>query len=235
MKQSNRFRPLVAVIVTIALLGGMSLDVFSRPSASDSEPFHAQIRQMKDAIPMNVGNWEGTDEPPTAAAIKLLKPNVILHRRYINRTEQEMVGMLLVQTRDARDMLGHYPPVCYPGNGWLAGNDLDYRIEVADLKLNGKVYNFHRRELGGSADLQVVDLILLPNGQSVGSMDAVRKSAADFRFRHYGAAQMQFVFHMAIEPTRRDEIIRELLEPNLPLIRQLLAAPLADESGNQHD
>lgn len=229
VKQTNRIRPLVAVTVTLALLGGMSFDVFSRPSAADSEPYHAKVAVLGNAIPMNVGQWEGSDRPATSAAIKLLKPNFILNRLYINRAENEAVSLLVVQTRDARDMLGHYPPVCYPAHGWSKGDHEPYSVTVDGIKLNGEYYKFNRRKFTGVSSLHVVDLILLPNGTSVGSMDEVRTFASDYRYRHYGAAQIQFVFHTIVDEPRRDEIVRKLLRPNLSLVRQLLAAPAEAE------
>mgnify|MGYP007071125856 CR=1 FL=1 len=34
----------------------------------------------------------------------------------------EQVNVAVVQCRDARDMGGHYPPICYPGQGWTPKN-----------------------------------------------------------------------------------------------------------------
>src|SRR5688572_8658902 len=104
------------VLVLLALLGDRAL---LRMAPAETEPYHAAVRAAVAAIPQVSGNWVGKDVPVPDAAVQMLHPNVIFSRRYQNLSTNETVAVLLVHVRDARDVLGHYPPVCYPGQGWM--------------------------------------------------------------------------------------------------------------------
>lgn len=229
---NHRIRLMAPALVTAVLFGVMAVDVLSRPTAADSEPFHREVAELAKWIPLEFDGWVGKDRPSTAAAIQLLKPNVILQRSYIHEERRLGVGFLVVQTRDARDMIGHYPPVCYPAHGWQAAGATPVSLQVGDMKLKGVDYRFTRREFGKTALLSVIDIILLPDGRSLGEMNAVGDLASDYRHRHYGAAQIQVVFHNDLPLDKRVGIAREMLEPNQRLIRRLLNA-VPDPEGEE--
>ena len=58
------------------------------------------------------------DEVPPEAQ-ELLRPNAIFSRRF-QRPGEIGVHVLVVHCSDARDMIGHYPPICYPSSGWVS-------------------------------------------------------------------------------------------------------------------
>ena len=116
--KSGRTLPYSAtVIVLLALLGDR---MFLRMSPVQTDEYHASVKAAVEAVPTVVGSWVGIDTPVPEAAVRMLHPNIILSRRYQNLSTNETLTVLLVHVRDARDVLGHYPPVCYPGQGWRA-------------------------------------------------------------------------------------------------------------------
>ena len=113
----DRFMPLLV----IALLVGLPR-VFPNSVDVDGEARARRMQAVADAIaaaPYRIGPWAGADEPPAPAAIKLLHTNAILARRYERVGGDGSVSVLVVHCTDVRDMRGHWPPMCYPANGWM--------------------------------------------------------------------------------------------------------------------
>ena len=209
-----------APVVCVGLLSAMTVQRSMYASAEDVAPYHAHIREVVEQVPAEFGDWKGTDEPVPPAAVALLKPNVILSRRYVNETAGRRVDLLIVHCRDARDIAGHYPPICYPSHGWqeVSREMGDWTID--DQHVGATVYRFGRDVAGQPVRVVVVNLIVLPDGTMARDMQAVRAQAADYRSHFYGAAQVQFVFPATVGNDDREQTVQELLE----LIRPVLAA-----------
>ena len=92
---------------------------------ADLTAYHDSIRKVANNIPYVVGDYVGQDIPIPQGAIELLKPNVIISRRYSNLNNGATVDLLFVHCKDAQDMLGHHPPVCYPAHGWSTARGED--------------------------------------------------------------------------------------------------------------
>src|SRR5215212_3483805 len=110
----------IPAILTVALLLGLTAETLSRPRPGDAEPFHAHAFAATSAMATPDG-WTFTDLKIPDGAVALLKPNARICRQYF--TPIRPFQFLLIQCRDARDMGGHYPPVCYPASGWVAVRD----------------------------------------------------------------------------------------------------------------
>src|SRR4051794_24399767 len=107
----------IPAMLTVALLLGLSAETLVRPQPRDAEPYHVRVKAASDAMATPKG-WSFKQLVIPEAAIQLLKPNAQICRQYTTPTRQ--FQFLLIQCRDARDMGGHYPPVCYPASGWVA-------------------------------------------------------------------------------------------------------------------
>ena len=66
------------------------------------------------------------------------------------------MSFLLVQCRDARDLQGHWPPVCYRGQGWVQSAALPRSWEVQDLQVEGMQYDFLCDRLDRSCALRSI-------------------------------------------------------------------------------
>ena len=80
---------------------------------------NAEVLTAIDAAPYRIGQWIGEDVAVPPAALEILQTNAILSRRFRHLTSGINANLLVVHCSDARDMQGHYPPVCYPANGWI--------------------------------------------------------------------------------------------------------------------
>lgn len=206
---------------TVLLLGGVAVEKMSYATAADANPYHDKVRSAIEAFPTEFDGWaaEEVDLPPSAVA--LLKPNAIISRRYDNADDGKMVHFLVVQCRDARDMAGHYPPVCYPASGWTPRSSESAEWRVEDKRVEAREYTFSRSSATAESRLAVVNLIIMPNGKITPSMSEVRKAAADYRIHFFGAAQMQWVFDGRTSGEERAETVEAFLKEAGPMIEAI--------------
>lgn len=226
---------LVTPAISLLLLCGVAVETFSRPRPGDTEPYHARIRQMASRIPLNIGPWSGRDIPPRQEAITLLKPNVIMERVFTDMRNRQ-IYVLLVHCKDARDIDGHYPPICYPANGRPERSEArraDTWI-VAGQNIPGTYYEFKAGQFtagANKADSEVYNFIVLPGriengqtapGQIVRDMGPVKKQAWDYLRRFYGAAQFQVVFSdPTINESEQLSIFQQIVRAYMPVIEAI--------------
>src|ERR1044071_5301891 len=185
------FRNKLALMLSSALLLGMTLEAMSLRRPEDAEPYHAKVRQAAENLPSRIGDWivQQTDKADIPKeAVTLLRPNVIFYRKYRNVASGREVTFLLVQCGDARDLVGHYPPVCYVNQGWTLRQKVTQDWTLDDgMKLYGMEYEFDRMAFKPAEGLgaypttiRVANFMILPDGnQIVRDMDAVRQAASD--------------------------------------------------------
>lgn len=212
------------------LLGGlvmllMTWEVSGRPTAQDAAPFHKAAAEAIAAIPSKFGDWEASDVPIPASARTLLKPNALMCRACRNASTGERASLVLVQCRDSRDMAGHYPPICYPGQGWVESDTHEtVDIPLKNTTIKAVRYEFRRSAFDQDRWLVVYDFFAIPGQGLPLDMAAVRRAAADYTARPFGAAQIQVVFdgHRAI--AEESQVVAALLTPVEPVI-SLLSDP----------
>jgi len=213
----------IPAYLTIALLLGLTAETYySRAQPEDAKPFHARLRAFESKLVSPEGWICGPDQKLPDGAAALLKPNLTFLRIYTEPRFQ----FLLVQCRDARDMGGHYPPVCYPASGCVVvgdklGRDMTWTIDGKTIV--GKEYEFSHLE-EGQTRVQVIDnLLILPRGSDcyVTDIQDVRDFAADYTQRFYGAAQIQFVFDGSVPESERRDVVTKLLGKNMDLLTVL--------------
>ena len=168
------------------------------------------------------------------AANELLKPNVLLQRRYTLPGTPKAMTLLLDQVKDAQAMLGHYPPVCYRGLGQVLvdddGRELDsdegtaVTLHMAGpagaMDIPAMVYTFEDK--GRGSRQMIFNFLILPSGRFVTRMAEVDRAAADFGQRCYGAAQLQFAFGLPKDATKAE--ILEQRDENQKTVETFLAA-----------
>lgn len=212
----------ITPLIAMVLLAGVAMETFSRPQPEAAEPYHEKIQAIAKDMPEKIGDWVGVDEPIRRQAVEMLKPNVIYNRSFTNTKTQERVVFLLVQCKDARDIYGHYPPVCYPGSGLQQRSAEPFDRYSGDRPIRGMEYVF-ATEVFGSQRLTVDNFILLPNGEIVRDMSAVKKRAWDYQRRFYGAAQVQVVYsNPKLTEKERKEIFDTIVEAHMPVIDAIL-------------
>jgi len=220
----------LAPAFVIALLFGIAAEKnwFHLPG-ENPEPYHERVRLVADQTPYQIGDWVGTDVEVPQGAVNLLRPNVLLSRRFRNLRTGQHVSMLLVQCEDARDLLGHYPPVCYPASGWTMRSAKSKDWSIGGLMIHGMEYEFSRSGLERSSRMLIDNFMLLPDGTVARDMDSIHSVAQDNRRKNYGAAQIQVVFDVSTSSVERDKIFQTFIKANMAIIETIVSGA-ANES-----
>ncbi len=210
--------------MSLVLLGILGVAFRTRHvGAEQTIAYHERARELSESIPFSVGDWVGKDQAVPPSAIELLHPNVLLSRRFENMRTGEVASLLFVQCSDARDLRGHYPPACYPGQGWIDGPALARTWTVGGIEIPGVRYVFTKSSATSSSEIVVDNFMVLPTGEFGRDMSDVDLVVKNRRLRQFGAAQVQVLTSSAMEDDRRDEVLRILVEPLLPILTALNA------------
>lgn len=225
-------------VISAGLLAGIVAEQRGHLKPQDVEPYHARAAEAIEKVPYIIGTWTGQKDEIPVAAQKLLRPNAILSLTYVDhsaadwRQQHRSASLLIVQCRDSRDMVGHYPPICYRAHGMT----LDEKQcgprdwDVDGMKIGGYEYQFTEVFQGQTSRTIVYNFLIVPRRGIVRDMKDVERAAEDYQQRHYGAAQFQVVFHgqasSASSREERDEIFATLLGPNIRLIETLTSGGL---------
>lgn len=226
----KKFRVNNAMIAIAVLMVVAGANRWQHTIPGDVAEFQAGVRHAWDDAPKLVGDWIGTDVALPPAAIKLLRPNASLNRSYHNLITGEEVSILAVQCADARDMEGHYPPNCYPGNGWKL--DSWAPQDFAGGVVKGISYNFSRETPVGSATQWVAGTFNLQGGVSARDMKQMRLRAREGGRRYYGVAQFQVVIAGAVDEARRTQIAEQFFKAYAPLLEAAGSPPLTPKDNN---
>jgi hypothetical protein len=215
-------RRIAPILATLLVLSALAADkALLRPVPAVADTYHARVREAADELPWHLGPWLGTEVPVPQAAVQMLKPNAIIAREFRNIETGERVTLLFVHVRDARDIIGHYPPVCYRSQGWSQINTRSSDWSTPERVLQGTEYTFSRGRLEGSTTTVVDNFLMLPGGETCRDMDAIELAAQDRLWKLFGASQVQFIHDGSVRPERRREIVEEivyLLQPVLNAI-----------------
>ena len=222
MKNSQRLKNSIFVTLSITLLIGVGINAAVRPNPTDATFFHEQAKDIIKSLPLRIGNWEGREQEIPASAIKLLQPNAIISRTYTNRITHQVVSLLIVQTKDARDMVGHYPPICYPANGYKQTQEHPIDWNIDGVQMHGTDYSYQMLKNKTIVKLNVVNFIIMPNGEVAADMNQLNRAAADYTRHFDGAAQIQLVTTENYTNEQRETIFKELIQPNIKIITTLL-------------
>lgn len=158
----------------------------------------AAVIAAVDAAPYRIGRWIGADVPLHEAAGQQLKPTAALSRRYVHMDSGQVVEVTIIHSADARNMVGHHPPICYPSNGWTAvdaptplrGNLVE--LAVNDQTLFAQRYEFTRSiGLAETAHIRVLSFFVLPDGLVTPNISDVHRYTPWLRSSSPGVAQVQ--------------------------------------------
>jgi hypothetical protein len=216
---------LLPPLLCLGLLGGMLIEQETHVTPEDAEPYHERARLAvadSSQFPIVVGNWVSRDEPTIEAAERLLRPNVIITRRFLEPHSGRSASLMIVQTRDTRDMEGHYPPVCYPSHGMVEVYRERQQWRIGSLDIDGVEYHFERTA-GGQAERQAIyNFMILPRTGITSDMRGLNRAAKNHQLRYFGAAQVQVLMPADWPKEQRDEIFTTLITATEPILLTLL-------------
>lgn len=179
--------------------------------AAEVEAYHRSVRDQAEQLSSRLDDWVGVDVEVPVAAVTLLRPNAMVSRRYMNIRTGRHAQLLLVQCRDARDMLGHYPPVCYVSQGWQLHRSASRDWRIDDVEVPGREYEFIKAGVGRSGRVIIYHVLILPDGTLARDMAGVRASASHYTRRYLGAGQLQIMLDANVPVDERDEIFKQFL------------------------
>lgn len=211
----------VCPALVLVMLGAQAAETWQRPRASEAVPYHEMVYEKQSELPQQIGPWSGTDGEVIEAAVQLLRPNFIYNRQFVNEATGARVTVLLVHCKDARDLDGHYPPRCYPNQGYKMTQATPRQWRVGDQQIEAMEYHFATR-IFGRGDLIVHNFIILPDGTIARDMEGVGRVAGDFTRRFYGAGQIQVVFGDGnLRADERAAITERMIEAHMPVIEAI--------------
>ena len=236
-------RPILALLapaLCVGMLGLMAAQKRAYLKAPAFEGYHARVAAAVDALRTNssVGGWMGREIDIPQAAIKLLKPNALLALRYQDTGvgsifHPRVVDFVVVQCRRSGDMVGHYPPNCYPSLGMEEVRHAPRTWQVGDLTIRGTEYEFVQRVNDRDVHKVVDNFMVVAKAGVLPDIRGVQDAAEDYQQRYYGAAQFQVVYpddlsrsDTAEARAERDKIFVTLMSPAAGLIRMIAAGDL---------
>ena len=212
----------VAPFITFVLLAGIAIGNADRQRAPEGvDAYQEQIREAVKLIPYVAGNWVGIDKEINQDALRILDANSTLSRVYRNLSTGGTATLLLVQCADARSLLGHYPPVCYPSQGWSEISSRPRTITVDSGTFNATEYVFGYDLIQKSTPLEVLHFTVLPDGQIAPNMDLLDISARDRRFTFFGGASVQFIVSAGLTDEERMDAYKLLYQAAAPWIARV--------------
>lgn len=216
-------RAVIPTALTVCLLGASLVEkvLFHLPPA-DAAPYHARVSAAAKTLPRNAGPWLGTDVELPASAIKMLRPNTHIARQYQHVATGRTATLVIVQCEDARDLIGHYPPVCYRSVGWETVAEVATERTAGGEAFPVTDYAFSAKHNGGVNDIRIDNFMILPDGQLCRDMIGVEKLAQDYRRKFFGAAQVQILTHSGWSDAEREELFEQLIgRIAAPLVREI--------------
>lgn len=212
---------LVSPVLCLGLLGGIVAEDSTHLKPADVEPYHAHAKAAIEQWPRTIANGDWVtvaDEELPASAEQLLHPNCVIQRRYESNSLRVngipvQASLLVVQCRDSRDMVGHFPPICYPASGYPQLSDSSFTLNAGGFSISGKEYEFLRQMLPAHRQA-VYDFFIVPGEGFVADMSGVRSAAKNYQARYYGGAQFQVVMDADYPQEIREQVFKMIIGAN---------------------
>lgn len=228
---TDRLRLLAPILAAAALCASIVIGGTRVAETPGTREYHERVAEAISRVPYKIGPWLGQDLETPLYAVKLLKPNKILQRRYDNFQTGEVVTLMIVHCGDVRDMIGHFPPNCYPAHGWRSLKTVDVPIRLGFGSFPSKHYTFDRLTDGlDNQTMAVRGFFVLPGGdvQIVSEYQHVIDASQSAVRSGLGAAQIQLLSSGANRAIDRPEVVESFLSAIEPAIREIA-------SGTRHD
>lgn len=225
------FKKWIPSCLAVSILACVFATHETLPDRDAADALAAAAVRAKDEVPDRVGPWVARDVEPQQAAVKLLRPNILFQRVYTNLETGEHVTVLVVHTRDVRDMIGHFPPVCYPGQGWTLVSSTKTPIRFGGHEWTGLDYVFRSAREGVSTNLLVRNFMLLPRVGVGLDMNDVMQASRSVARRFFGAGQVQIVFDDSMPAERREAVSELMLKTYEPLLSAVIGMDRRTDAG----
>ena len=217
--------------LALLILAGLAAHKYATVRKPAGVPeYHQRIRESARLVPDEIDGWVGKDAPVPPQAIKVLDPNLMISRTYVNIENGLRAGFMFVHCSDAHDMAGQFPMRCYPARGWDATAARRQDWTVDGQVVTGMEYEFIAPETRDTRDggkprqsIVVANFLMRPDGQVWRDMDGMTRSIIGAGGQASGAAQLQIHFDSNVPREKRDAAVAALIKGYKPVIDATLA------------
>ncbi|MGD1916829.1 MAG: exosortase-associated EpsI family protein [Phycisphaerales bacterium] len=230
----KRGRWVAAPLTAVVLAGMAAYSLASIRPGGASDAYFRQVSQAIDALPMQIEGYIGRDRPPLPAAIEMLRPNRLVQREYADPVTGESFSVLIVHCGDVRDMMGHYPPICYPSNGWeMDGTEAEEIVRTEGSPIPITRYRVSRGDESMRLSKVIANTFVVPRADSpLGRDDRALDSVTRTRWSSgLGAAQVQIITDSSMDAATRERIERSVADRLAGLIRAVANSEGVPEQG----
>lgn len=224
-----RLAPIPTTFVLLAVLN-WTVPV-SVPAGPEVAAARAAIAASLESAPYLVaGRLVGQDQDLPTEAMKLLKPNAVLSRYYRDVARDRSYGFVMVHATDLNDMVGHYPPICYPSSGFTdVSDDVLHRLDLGFAEVSVREYRFARTTRSNDeVEVRVFSGFILPDGSTTTEMRELRERAGRRSLAAAGAAQFQMIVPEGYDVDEAIEAMTAIVRSTEPTLR-LMGLGASDE------
>ncbi len=208
--------------VCVILLAGIEARAYFEKPPEQAGKYLAHVHALAEQMPRQFGNWHGHDVPLPQSAVHLLQPNVDLCRSFVNTKTGEEATLMVIDCSDTRNLSGHYPPNCYPGNGWILDRSTPKTWVIEKTPIPGMEYKFHRGAFNTGSHIYVDDFFVMPDGKFLATEREFLHGSGSFNERVFGAAQVELTLPGGMLPADRMQVFHDLVGANWKLITAIL-------------
>lgn len=221
IKTMSTFVVAAGLLVAMIVAGGVT----GKAKGSSAE-YLAAVSEGIGAIPYRIGGWIGADVEAQAPAVRLLKPNKLLQRRYLSDTGADGFSLLVVHCSDVRDMQGHYPPMCYPASGWTLDAVTPADFAMGAISTPCRIYSLLRLRDGVAQYMTILNFFVVPSQTEslAPDMGALNRAASSLTRSGLGAAQVQLIMAGDVAPDRILKLMEEIAPSLEPAIWKVVNA-----------
>ncbi len=145
------FRQLPLILGVLALLGFTYAEARMSGRFQGSNMTEEEFTALLKNVPMDIGDWQGVDQPVDEQVKKTAGARGYVSRSYRNSITGEVVTIWLI-VGHAKDVSRHTPDICYPSSGFTTrAPENSLQPFVFDGKSLGDFYTntFVKEDAGG--------------------------------------------------------------------------------------
>lgn len=232
ISRPTRIAPVIALVLMVVL---PSLNMGALLNQDIVDARNAEVEKIFNEAPYIIGDWIGEDVQVPVAAIEILRSNAILSRKFGKLDGGSLAELIIVHCSDVRDMQGHYPPMCYPANGWYetdTNDRQDFEVSFGNKNIPARIYHFKRIDgWGAERTTRVINFFILPNGEFTRELGAMRRIVSQLSLSIEGVAQVQVVTSGDM-PLEKSIVAAEELLSGLTSVMTVLSQVRENDNSN---
>ncbi|MGC8540256.1 MAG: exosortase-associated EpsI family protein [Phycisphaerae bacterium] len=206
----------------VILLAAIEARAYFEKPPKQAGAYLAHVHALAETMPKAFDHWIGRDVPLPLSAVHLLQPNVDFCRNFVNHQTGEQATLMVIDCSDTRNLSGHYPPNCYPGNGWILDKSTQKTWVINKTPITGMEYKFHRGAFDTESHIYVDDFFIMPDGKFLATEREFLHESGSFNERVFGAAQVELTLPGDMLPADRLQVFHDLIGANWKLISAIL-------------